>query len=111
MQLGLEGKVAIVTGSGRGIGAETARALAEEGARIVVTDIDAQSSAESCAALTRDGFNAIGVAALLACTSPVWMAVFQARGERRALGGRTVVGLALGLAGVTLLAAMALRAW
>ena len=45
-----------------------------------------------------------GVAALLACTSPVWMAVFQARGERRALGGRTVVGLALGLAGVTLLA-------
>ncbi len=63
MQLGLEGKVAIVTGSGRGIGAETARALAEEGARIVVTDIDAQASAESCAALTRDGFNAIGVAA------------------------------------------------
>lgn len=63
MRLGLEGKVAIVTGSGRGIGAETARALAEEGARIVVTDIDAQASAESCAALTRDGFNAIGVAA------------------------------------------------
>ncbi|MDO9197336.1 3-oxoacyl-ACP reductase FabG [Rhodoferax sp.] len=63
MHLGLEGKVAIVTGSGRGIGAETARALAEEGARIVVTDIDAQASAESCAALTRDGFSAIGVAA------------------------------------------------
>jgi len=45
-----------------------------------------------------------GVAALLACTSPVWMAVFQARGERRALGGRTIAGLVLGLAGVTLLA-------
>ena len=51
MQLGLNDKVAIVTGSGRGIGAETARALAEEGARIVVTDIDAQATAESCAAL------------------------------------------------------------
>jgi 3-oxoacyl-[acyl-carrier protein] reductase len=63
MQLGLNDKVAIVTGSGRGIGAETARALAEEGARIVVTDIDAQATAESCAALQRDGFGAIGVAA------------------------------------------------
>lgn len=63
MQLGLNDKVAIVTGSGRGIGAETARALAEEGARIVVTDIDAQATAESRAALQRDGFGAIGVAA------------------------------------------------
>lgn len=63
MQLGLTDKVAIVTGSGRGIGAATARALAEEGARIVVTDIDAQATAESCAALQRDGFSAIGVAA------------------------------------------------
>ncbi len=58
MQLGLNDKVAIVTGSGRGIGAETARALAEEGARIVVTDIDAQVASDHCAALQRDGFQA-----------------------------------------------------
>lgn len=63
MDLGLKDKVAIVTGSGRGIGAETARALAEEGARIVVTDIDAQAGAASCAALRRDGFDAIAVPA------------------------------------------------
>jgi 3-oxoacyl-[acyl-carrier protein] reductase len=63
MQLGLTGKVAVVTGSGRGIGAETARVLAEEGARIVVTDIDAQAAADSCAALQGAGFNAIAVAA------------------------------------------------
>jgi 3-oxoacyl-[acyl-carrier protein] reductase len=63
MQLGLTDKVAIVTGSGRGIGAETARALAEEGARIVVTDIDAQAAADSCAALQGAGFNAIAAAA------------------------------------------------
>lgn len=63
MQLGLNDKVAIVTGSGRGIGAETARALAEEGARIVVTDIDAQAAADSCAALQSGGFNAIAVPA------------------------------------------------
>jgi len=63
MDLGLKNKVAIVTGSGRGIGAETARALAEEGARIVVTDIDAQAGAASCAALQGDGFDAIAVPA------------------------------------------------
>jgi NAD(P)-dependent dehydrogenase (short-subunit alcohol dehydrogenase family) len=35
----LEGRVAIVTGSGRGIGADYAKALASEGAKVVVTDI------------------------------------------------------------------------
>jgi 3-oxoacyl-[acyl-carrier protein] reductase len=63
MQTGLKDKVAIVTGSGRGIGAETTRALAEEGARVVVTDIDAQAASDHCAALQRDGFSAIAVAA------------------------------------------------
>lgn len=37
----LYGQVAIVTGSGQGIGAETARLFANEGARVVVSDIDA----------------------------------------------------------------------
>ena len=35
----LEGKVAIVTGAAQGIGAATARALAREGARVVVVDM------------------------------------------------------------------------
>jgi NAD(P)-dependent dehydrogenase (short-subunit alcohol dehydrogenase family) len=36
----LDGKVAIVTGAASGIGAATARVLAREGARLVLTDID-----------------------------------------------------------------------
>jgi 3-oxoacyl-[acyl-carrier protein] reductase len=36
----LAGQVAIITGSGQGIGAEAARLFANEGARVIVSDID-----------------------------------------------------------------------
>jgi 3-oxoacyl-[acyl-carrier protein] reductase len=61
VELGLKNKVAIVTGSGRGIGAVTARALAEEGAKVVITDIDAETTEATRAELEADGYAAIGV--------------------------------------------------
>src|SRR5439155_24746562 len=40
----LEGKVAIVTGAGSGIGEATARLMAREGASVVVADIDGSAA-------------------------------------------------------------------
>lgn len=63
MELGLSGRVAIVTGSGRGIGRAAITALAEEGVKVVVTDIDTAAVEETCSALKADGHEVIGVAA------------------------------------------------
>jgi 3-oxoacyl-[acyl-carrier protein] reductase len=51
----LEGKVAIISGSGRGIGRATALKLASEGARVVVNDLDAEPAHETAAAIRAAG--------------------------------------------------------
>ncbi len=56
----LDGKVAIVTGSGRGIGAQIALKLAAEGAAVVVNDLDEQPAKETVAAIEQAGGKAAG---------------------------------------------------
>ncbi|QBQ98785.1 SDR family NAD(P)-dependent oxidoreductase [Paraburkholderia pallida] len=58
MDLGLNGKVAIVTGSARGLGAATARRLAQEGAKVVITDINAELAQATAKALRDEGLAA-----------------------------------------------------
>lgn len=57
----LQDKVAIITGAGRGIGEATARAMAAEGAAIVVAEKDAATGAGVAASLIESGGRAIFV--------------------------------------------------
>lgn len=61
MDLGLKDRVAIVTGSARGIGAETARMLAKEGMAVVITDLDGEVAAQTAKEIAATGARAIGV--------------------------------------------------
>ena len=55
----LDGKVALVTGSGRGIGRAIALKLASEGARLVVNDLDAEPAEETAGEIRSIGGEAI----------------------------------------------------
>ena len=54
----VSGKVALVTGGGSGIGAATSLRLAEEGALVVVSDIDADAAAQVVNDIIGGGFKA-----------------------------------------------------
>ena len=59
---GIEGKVAIVTGSGGGIGEGYARALAREKAKVVVAEIDEAKGKAVAESIQQEGGEAIYVA-------------------------------------------------
>jgi NAD(P)-dependent dehydrogenase (short-subunit alcohol dehydrogenase family) len=56
-----ENKVAMVTGGGSGIGAAMARRFAEEGATVVVADLDEKAAGKVASAIEKDGGTAVAV--------------------------------------------------
>src|ERR1700758_4376049 len=54
----LTGRVALVTGGGRGIGLACVEALAEAGARVVIADHDEKIAEDGLAAIRAKGFDA-----------------------------------------------------
>lgn len=59
----LDGKVAIVTGSGRGLGLAYAAELARQGASVIVNDVDEQVASDAVAAIEAAGGRAVAVVA------------------------------------------------
>ena len=57
----LEGRVALVTGAGRGIGLATSKAFAEAGASVVLADRDEETLRMAVEGLRSASYNAIGV--------------------------------------------------
>lgn len=84
----LENKVAIVTGSGRGIGAATVKLLASEGAKVVVSDLDPAPAEETAAAIREAGGKAIVIAGDV--TDPAFPAVLI-KGTLDAFGGLDIL--------------------
>ena len=87
------GRVAVITGAARGIGAGTARRLAAEGATIAVLDLDEESAAATAAGLGAE--KAVGVECNVAVAASVDAAVDRVVEE---LGG---VDVLVNNAGVT----------
>ncbi|MCI5063703.1 MAG: SDR family oxidoreductase [Algiphilus sp.] len=84
----LQDKVAIVSGSGRGIGREIALKLAADGASVVVNDLDAAPAEETVAAIEAAGGKAV------ACVGSVTEAGFAERFVNTAieqLGGLDII--------------------
>ncbi len=84
----LDGKVAIITGSGRGIGSATAKLFASNGARVIVSDLDPGPAEETAAAIR----NAGGQAAIIPgdVTDPAFPAQLI-KGTLDAFGGIDII--------------------
>ena len=91
----LEGKVAIISGSGRGIGREIAKKLASEGARVVVNDLDAAPANETVEEIRAAGGQA------LACVGSVTDADFGQRFVAAAVDGFGGLDIIVNNAGYT----------
>jgi NAD(P)-dependent dehydrogenase (short-subunit alcohol dehydrogenase family) len=108
MDLGLAGKVAIVTGGSRGIGRAAAAALLEEGARVVIASLRPESAQAAARDLGRRG-GTLGVACDVAVEADVVRLVEE---TIRRFGGLDILVANAGIGGTyTNLADLAAADW
>src|SRR6267154_2050266 len=77
----LEGKVAVITGAGSGIGQATAKLFAQEGAYVFVTDFSKERAERTAAEI---GSRAIGVRVDVTCMADIdalYKEVAQSKGQ------------------------------
>lgn len=85
-----QGKKVLVTGAGQGIGAASARLLAGQGARVLLTDVAADRAAEQAAAINRECGAIVAFSTRLDVTSEAeWIAAIET--ARAQLGGLSVL--------------------
>jgi NAD(P)-dependent dehydrogenase (short-subunit alcohol dehydrogenase family) len=78
-----EGKVAIVTGGGGGIGSAISRRLADEGALVVVSDVNGDAAGAVAAELVAAGGSAIAVAADISQKEPCFALITEAFEQKK----------------------------
>jgi NAD(P)-dependent dehydrogenase (short-subunit alcohol dehydrogenase family) len=77
----LKGKVTLITGAGMGMGREASVLFAEQGARVIVADIDAKAASETVALVEKAGGQALAVTGDVAIEADVQRMIEQ--GVRR----------------------------
>lgn len=92
----LDGKVALITGSGRGIGRAVVLKLASEGASVIVNDLDDETAVEAVAEIEKSGGKAV------ACVGSVADDEFADRFIKTALDSFGGVDIIVNNAGYTM---------